>query len=149
MPMILHQKRFLELTVNELYDLLHLRSKVFAVEQNIVYQDLDYDDLQAIHLWITEDKQIKALCRVCPAGTHMQEISIGRVISTERGKGYGKQIMLAAIQAARQLWNAHKIEIEAQEYARKFYEKVGFKCVSEPFMLEGIKHIKMIWQATE
>lgn len=40
---------------------------------------------------------VVALARVCPAGTHMQEISVGRVITTKRGKGYGKQMMLHAI----------------------------------------------------
>ena len=52
----------------------------------------------------------------------MKEISIGRVITTVRGKGYGKQIMLHAIDAAKEHFGAKQIDIEAQEYAKGFYE---------------------------
>jgi len=45
----------------------------------------------------------------------MKEVSIGRVITTERGKGYGKQIMLYAIDAAKEYFGAKQIDIEAQE----------------------------------
>ena len=141
----LHKKTFHELTTEELYELLRVRSEVFVVEQNCVYQDLDGDDQKAIHLWLTKADKVVALARVCPAGTHMQEISIGRVITTERGKGYGKQIMLHAIDAANEHFEATIIDIEAQEYARGFYESVGFKQSSASFMLDGIPHIKMTW----
>lgn len=141
--LILHTKTFQELTVDELYELLRVRSDVFVVEQDCVYQDLDCDDQKSIHLWLTDGDIVVALCRVCPAGTHMEEISIGRVITTERGKGYGKRIMLEGIKAARQFFNAKRIDLEAQEYARGFYEQVGFRQSSEPFILDGIPHIRM------
>ena len=145
---ILHQKTFRELTVDELYELLRVRSEVFVVEQDCVYQDLDGDDQSSLHLWLTVDDKVVALARVCPAGTHMNEISIGRVITTERGKGYGKQIMLHAIDAAVEHFDARRIDIEAQEYARGFYERVGFRQSSEPFMLDNIPHIQMTWEKT-
>ena len=144
--LVLHKKPFLQLTTDELYELLRVRSEVFVVEQNCVYQDLDGDDQKAIHLWLTLEDKIVALARLCPAGTHMTEISIGRVITTERGKGYGKQIMLDAIDAAIEHFGATLIDIEAQEYAKGFYEGVGFKQSSETFMLDGIPHIKMTWR---
>ncbi|MBR5352143.1 MAG: GNAT family N-acetyltransferase [Bacteroidales bacterium] len=143
--MLLHKKTFHELTTGELYELLRVRSEVFVVEQNCVYQDLDGDDQQSIHLWLTVEDKVVAMARVCPAGTHMPEISIGRVITTERSKGYGKQIMLHAIDAAVEQFGAKLIDIEAQEYARGFYESVGFKQSSDTFMLDGIPHIKMTW----
>lgn len=148
----LHKKTFQELTTDELYELLRVRSEVFVVEQNCVYKDLDYDDQKAVHLWMTlrqeaeKGEKIVALARVCPAGTHMKEISIGRVITTERGKGYGKEIMLHAIDAAVEHFDASLIDIEAQEYAKGFYEGVGFRQSSESFMLDGIPHIKMTWK---
>ena len=143
---IFHKKTFGELTTDELYELLRVRSELFVVEQNCVYQDLDGDDQQAIHLWITAGDKTVAVARVCPAGTHMTEISIGRVITTVRGKGYGKQIMLNAIEAAVEHFGATHIDIEAQEYAKGFYEGVGFRQTSEAFMLDGIPHIKMSWE---
>jgi ElaA protein len=142
---ILHKKRFQNLTVNELYELLRVRSEVFVVEQDCVYQDLDGDDQASIHLWLTVGDKVVAVCRVCPAGTHMEEVSIGRVITTERGKGYGKQIMLEGIRAAREYFGATRIDLEAQEYARGFYEQVGFRQSSDPFILDGIPHIKMTY----
>ena len=143
---VLHKKSFQELTTDELYELLRVRSEVFVVEQNCVYQDLDGDDQKSIHLWLTVNGKVVALARVCPAGTHMKEISIGRVITTERGKGYGKMIMLHAIEAATEHFGATLIDIEAQEYAKGFYESVGFRQSSETFMLDGIPHIKMTYR---
>ena len=143
---VLHEKLFQELTTDELYELLRVRSEVFVVEQNCVYQDMDGDDQNSIHLWLTVGERTVALARVCPAGTHMQEISIGRVITTERGKGYGRQIMLHAIDTAVRHFGAKLIDIEAQENARGFYESVGFRQSSGTFMLDGIPHIKMTWK---
>ena len=54
----LHIKTFQELTVDELYELLRVRTEVFVVEQDCVYQDMDGDDKQAIHVWITEDDKV-------------------------------------------------------------------------------------------
>lgn len=145
MDLVLHKKLFRELTVDELYELLRVRSEVFVVEQDCVYQDMDGDDQVSVHLWLTDGGKVVALCRVCPAGTHMEEVSIGRVITTERGKGYGKRIMLEGTKVAQEHFNAKRIDIEAQEYARGFYEQVGFRQSSEPFMLDGIPHIRMTW----
>ena len=149
MELVLHKKSFSELTTDELYELLRIRSEVFVVEQNCVYQDLDYDDQKSVHLWLTKVGNVVALCRVCPAGTHMEEVSIGRVITVERGKGYGKRIMLEGIQAAQERFGTKRIDIEAQEYARGFYEQVGFRQSSEPFILDGIPHIRMTWTSEE
>ena len=146
MTTVLHKKIFKELTTNELYELLRVRSEVFVVEQNCAYQDLDGDDQPSVHLWLTVEDKVVALARVCPAGTHLKEISIGRVITTERGKGYGKQIMLHAIDAAVEHFGATIIDIEAQEYAKGFYERVGFRQSSDTFILDGIPHIKMTWE---
>ena len=142
--MKLYIKRFSELTTDELYALLQVRSEVFVVEQNCVYQDLDYHDQVSIHLWLADsDGKILSMARVCPAGVHMEQISIGRVITTVRGKGYGLRIMREAIGVAKRYFEAETIDIEAQEYAKLFYEMVGFEQSSQPFILDGIPHIKM------
>ena len=141
---LLHKKAFQELTMEELYELLRVRSEVFVDEQDCAYQDMDGDDQQSIHLWLTFQKKI-ALARMCPASTHMKEISIGRVITTERAKGYSKQIMIHAIDAAIEYFRATVIDIEAQEYAKGFYERVAFRQSSDTFLFDGIHHIKMTW----
>lgn len=123
---VLHKRSFLELTTDELYELLRVRSEVFMVEQNCVYQDMDGDDQKSIHLWLTVADKIVAMACVCPASTHMKEISIGRVITNERSKEYGKQTKIRAIDAAIDYFGATLIIIEAQKYAIGFYESVGF-----------------------
>ena len=145
MDLVLHKKLFRELTVDELYELLRVRAEVFVVEQDCVYQDLDGDDQVSVHLWLTDGGKVVALCRVCPAGTHMEEVSIGRVITTERGKGYGKRIMLEGIKVAQEHFNAKRIDIEGPDYARGFYEQVGFRPSSAPFLPDGLPHIRMPW----
>ncbi len=140
----LHISTFDRLSASRLYDLLHIRSAVFIVEQNCVYQDLDYNDQAAIHLWLTRDGKIVALCRICPGGTKLKHLSIGRVITTERGKGYGALIFGTAIDTARKYYgHIGLIEIESQLTKQHFYERFGFVATSAPFMLEGLPHIRM------
>ncbi len=138
---------FAQLTTGELYDLLRTRSEVFIVEQDCVYQDVDNYDQTAIHLWL-ECRGVKvAQCRICPAGTKLPDLSIGRVITTERGKGYGLIIMHKAIELARRLFPGQPgIFIESQATKQAFYEKLGFRAISAPFMMEGLFHLNM-WLA--
>lgn len=140
----LHIREFGLLKLEELYALLRIRSSVFIVEQNCVYQDVDDCDQSALHLWLEKEGQILAMCRICPSGTKMEEASIGRVITTVRGKGYGKFIMQTAIDTAKQ-WinNLECIDLEAQADKRGFYEELGFAAMSEPFMMEGLPHMHM------
>lgn len=138
-----HVKTFQELTTDELYALLRIRSEVFIVEQNCVYQDLDNDDQTAVHLWKTEGDKIVALARVTPAGKHLSENSIGRIITTERGKGLGLELVRKALEVAKERLGAKRILIQAQKQAQGFYEKLGFVAISEPYMHEGLLHLDM------
>jgi ElaA protein len=140
----LHIKTFDQLTTSELYELLRIRSEVFVVEQDCVYQDVDNNDQTAIHIWLTKGGKTVAMCRICPEGTKMPNTSIGRVITTERGKGYGMLIMKIAINTVMErIPAADHIEIEAQLTKQKFYERLGFVATSEPFMMEGLMHLEM------
>ena len=140
----LHIKTYDELTKEELYMLLRQRAEKFIVEQHCVYQDLDEQDQTAIHLWLTEGERLLAMCRICPKGTKLSEVSIGRVIAIEEGKGYGRAIMQAAIETAKErLPQFDKIKIESQQQAQGFYEKLGFVPTSEPYMMEERMHLDM------
>ena len=140
----LHIKTFDQLTTSELYELLRIRSEVFVVEQDCVYQDVDNNDQTAIHIWLTKGGKTVAMCRICPEGTKLASTSIGRVITTERGKGYGMLIMKIAINSVMErIPAADHIEIEAQLTKQKFYERLGFVATSEPFMMEGLMHLEM------
>lgn len=138
-------KPYPELNVDELHDMLQLRSEVFVVEQTCVYNDLDGWDKYATHIFLYEDDLIVAYARILPAGTKFSHISIGRVVVNPgyRKRDFGKQIMTRAIEFAIQEWNAKEINISAQLYLRKFYEDLGFKAVTDIYDEDGIPHIGM------
>ena len=77
-------KRFQELSLEELYEILRLRSAVFVVEQDAVYQDLDDLDQDALHLRLYKNGRLAAYARILKAGTYLDEVAIGRVIAVER-----------------------------------------------------------------
>lgn len=137
-------KKYEELTVDELYEILKARINVFVVEQNCPYPELDDKDKSAYHVWLKENGIIKAYLRVLNAGVSYEEASIGRVLTTERGKGYGEKIFAKGIEIAREKFNADKIRIGAQLYAKGFYERFGFRQISDKYLEDGIYHIEMI-----
>lgn len=138
-------KKFCELTVEQLYEILKLRSAVFVIEQNCVYQDMDDKDLNAYHVFLKNEDGIQAYLRVLDRGVSYKEVSIGRVLTKRRGIGAGKQLMIAGIEVAQKYFRAKKIRISAQQYAKGFYETVGFRQVSEPYLEDGIPHIQMLF----
>ena len=142
--MFLHVKHFDELTKYELYAILMLRVSVFVVEQQCPYQELDNLDQDAIHVWLEDDDGIEAYLRILDRGVENENVAIGRVLAAKRGCGLGALVPDQGIRGAKVLLNAEKIYIEAQSYARGFYEKQGFRQVSDEFLLDGIPHVRMI-----
>lgn len=137
-------KRFEELTVDELYEIYKARVSVFVVEQNCPYQEVDDKDKFSYHVYLKDNTGIKAYLRVIDKGIAYEEVAIGRVLTMERGCGIGNKILAEGIKVAKDRMNADKIKIEAQTYAKVFYEKFGFKQVSDEFLEDGIPHIEMI-----
>jgi ElaA protein len=137
-------KTFDELTADELYDLLALRTAVFVVEQQCPYQDADGLDRQALHVWLRDENGIRAYLRVMDRGVCGDEVRIGRVIAVERRQGLGSRVLAAGIKAAKERFRAETIAVEAQVYAKGLYEKQGFRTVSEEFLEDGIPHVKMV-----
>lgn len=139
-------KTFQELTTSELYELLQLRSEVFVVEQDCVYQDIDGKDLKALHVLGEKKGKIIAYTRLFNTGEYFDTPSIGRVVvkDIERKYGYGHDLMKASIQAIVDNYNETTITISAQTYLQKFYESHGFKQVGEGYLEDGIPHIRMV-----
>lgn len=139
-------KAFQDLTVDELYNLLRLRSEVFVVEQNCVFLDQDDKDQKCFHLLLYADEQLVGYSRLVPAGLSYAEISIGRVITSlsGRGKGLGKVLMELSIAYCQEFLGAGVIRIGAQTYALKFYESLGFESDGEVYDEDGIEHIEML-----
>lgn len=137
-------KHFNDLTAKELYEILRLRVDVFVVEQKCSYSEVDGKDLDAWHLWFEDEDGIAGYLRLLAPGVSFKEASIGRVIAKKRRCGIGSRLMQAGIEKMKEIYGNTDIRIEAQVYAREFYEKAGFVKVSEEFLDDGIPHIEML-----
>lgn len=138
-------KPFEALTTHELYQLLQLRTEVFVVEQDCVYQDMDGKDLKANHVLGFYNKIIVACTRVFDAGDYFEQASIGRVVISQkfRDRKWGYDLMNTSIKAVETLYNKTEITISAQEHLEKFYGNLGFVKTSEMYLEDGIPHIEM------
>jgi ElaA protein len=139
-------KKFNELSLEELYSLLQLRSEVFIVEQNCVYQDLDGKDYKSLHVIAKENNKIIAYSRLFNKGQYFKQASIGRVLvaKNQRHLSYGSEIMKASINAIQDSYNTREIKISAQLYLKEFYNSFGFKATGSSYLEDGIPHIGMI-----
>jgi ElaA protein len=139
-------KTFDELTIYELYSLLQLRSEVFVVEQDCVYQDLDGKDVKALHVLGLLEGKLVAYTRCFKPGIYFEEASIGRVIVDKDYRKFklGHEIMKASIQGISEYYNTQTIKLSAQTYLIKFYESHGFRVVGEGYLEDGIPHVAMI-----
>ncbi|TBW25849.1 GNAT family N-acetyltransferase [Gramella sp. KN1008] len=139
-------KKFSELRLTELYDILQLRSEVFVVEQDCVYQDIDGKDSDALHVIGKKNDKIVAYTRCFKPGYYFNEAAIGRVVVkySERKFGYGHEIMKASDQAIKDHFNTSRIKLSAQQYLIKFYEFHGYHTVGEGYLEDGIPHIAML-----
>ena len=136
-------KRFEELTTVELYEILKLRSEIFVVEQNCVYQDLDDIDYQSLHIFCEENHNVLAYLRIYPKRGETDVIQIGRVVTLKHRTGSGRALMEKGIQTIKDTMDYKKIYIVAQKQAIGFYEKFGFIVTSEDFLEDGIPHVAM------
>jgi ElaA protein len=145
MPIKWVTKKFEALSVVELYQILRLRSEIFVVEQNCVYQDLDNKDQKALHLFGEYDGKIIAYSRLFKAGDYFDCSSIGRVVVDEnyRDKKFGHELIKQGIFEIRNHFNEDNITISAQLYLKKFYETHGFIQTSEMYLEDDIPHIEM------
>ena len=142
-------KKYEDLSLNELYDIMVLRQEVFVVEQDCPYLDADGKDKIAWHVMLTDgdNNELMAYTRLLGPGVSYDSYSsIGRVVSSAqgRGKGYGKSVMEASIKSILDLFPDHSIKISAQSYLLKFYNDLGFKEVGEEYLEDGIPHMGMI-----
>ncbi len=139
--------RFEELSAQQIYDILQLRTEVFVLEQACLYQDLDYKDQQCWHLWYENDQQkTVAYLRVLPHGLSYPEVSIGRVLVHEdyRRHGLAKALLLEAFAMIEKEFGSENIQIGAQAYLEGFYKQLGFEAVSDVYNEDSIAHIDMI-----
>ncbi len=141
--MIYSAKYFDSLTPSELYEILRSRCAVFAVEQNIVCQDMDRIDYRSLHCMVTEDDgTVSAYLRAFYTDD-TETVAIGRVLTLEHGKGIGRILMEKSLFTVGELMKPKKLVLHSQYHAVGFYKKFGFEVCSDEFMEEGIIHVEM------
>ncbi|MBQ4110264.1 MAG: GNAT family N-acetyltransferase [Clostridia bacterium] len=133
-------KEFNKLTTGELYEILKSRSEIFILEQKINCQDMDDKDYISLHCFLEDNGRVVAYLR---AFSDAGGVKIGRVLSIRHKKGLGRQLMEKSIPEIKKHFNCRKIHINSQKHAVGFYEKFGFKTISDEFLEEGIIHVAM------
>ena len=138
-------KKFSALSINELYGILRLRSIVFVVEQNCVYQDIDDKDNKALHVIGTCNGLIVAYSRLFKPFDYFENACIGRVVIDKnyRDQKWGHLLIQKGIEGIKEYFNETNITISAQLYLQKFYESNGFVKTSAVYLEDGIDHIEM------
>ena len=138
-------KTFKELSVEEIYQILRIRSEVFVVEQKCIYKDIDGKDEKAIHMMGKNNKEIIAYTRILDRGEYYDLPSISRVVVTKknRGKERGKRIMEESIKYINKNLKEKTIVLAAQKYLENFYRELGFIPEGKEYLEDEIPHQKM------
>jgi len=136
---------FSELSTKQLYEILELRSAIFVVEQECIYQDVDGKDENALHVLGIIENEIIAYARILKPGDYFDNFGIGRVLvkKNRRKSNFGQLIMKATIDHIQSIDKKAIIELSAQTYLTNFYKNLGFAVKGEEYLEDGISHIKM------
>ena len=139
-------KKFNELSLNQLYEITRSRYKVFIEEQKIICEEeLDGLDDKCIHVFLEEEEEVVAYCRIVPKGMHYENISIGRVLVLKefRRKGIAQEMLNKTVEYIKANFQENKIILSSQLYAKELYESVGFIVESDIYDEAEIPHVKM------
>lgn len=116
-----------------------IRKRVFVDEQQVpTDEEWDGRDPECVHFMAYVDGQPAGTARLLPDG-HIGRVA---VLASQRGKGIGQALMLAAIEAAHDQ-RLSRVVLSAQTHALAFYEQLGFEPCGDIFMEAGIAHRNM------
>ena len=137
---------FEKLSSQQLYRIMEMRQRVFVVEQDCVYRDLDNLDQQSHHLCAWQGDSLFAYLRALPPGLDYTESAIVCIVVSPdaRGMNLGRELVRRGIELNRQLWPQDNIRIGAQAHLQTFYREFGFTTDSEVYDEDGIPHVKML-----
>ena len=139
-------KTWSELTTDELYSFLKLRTDVFFVEQRIDEEELDNRDQEPTtrHLWIADDQGAAAYLRIIvdaePTFRDARHL-FGRVAVRPDRRGEG--LMQLLIAEVLRLVGEHPMLLHSQQYIAPLYAKYGFEPFGEPYVEAGLPHVMM------
>lgn len=134
-----------ELTVLELLEIMKARVKVFVVEQNCPYQEVDEKDAVARHIYLKDQEKVVAYTRIVPH-EDANYLSFGRVLvdKSYRKEHLGKRIVAETLAEIKRLEPQRPVKISAQNYLRGFYGSFGFQAVSDVYLEDNIPHLDMV-----
>ena len=135
-----YAKMFDELSSSELYEILKSRAEIFLLEQKIICQDMDDVDYRSLHCFMKDRNRVTAYLRAFQAE---DGVMIGRVLTLAHGNGTGRELMKKSLAAISEKFRYNRISLHAQTQASGFYEKMGFRIVSDVFEEEGVPHVTM------
>ena len=143
---MIEQYTYIELSKEDLYEVLNLRTEVFVVEQNCTYQECDNLDQLSIHYLYRKNGKIVAYLRLLLPEKNV--VKIGRVVvkKSERQNGFGIDIMNAAIEDFKIQFYDSILKISAQQYLDKFYTRLGFVATGKKYLEDDIPHQEMIFK---
>lgn len=135
---------FEQLSVHQLYKILKLRSAIFVVEQDCIYQDMDDLDSKSLHVMGYSAGAFAAYSRIILPDEN-NKVHIGRVLVDQkyRGRQLGRELMLKSIEVCNRKFPASPIELAAQCYLQAFYESLGFTAINKEYLMDGIPHVDM------
>ena len=144
-------KEYKDLSSDELYAILHLRQKVFVLEQDCPYIDADYSDQDAFHLLAYKDNDLIGYLRAFKPGIKYEGSSLGRIVTeiNSRGLGVGKMIIIEGVNFLRKEYSNYEIVISAQHRLQHFYIDLGFTPRGEVYLEDNIDHIQMYFIPTQ
>ena len=136
---------FSELTNNQLHQIVRMRQQIFIIEQKCIYEDIDKFDKVSRHIQARKNDKLVAYCRVLPAGSQYEEVSIGRVMVSKkfRNHGLGRRLMEEAHTWCESNYKSSCIRLNAQYYLESFYHSLQYISISPPYDDEGVLHIEM------
>lgn len=140
-------KTFSDLTRDELYEVIHLRQKVFIVEQNCPYVDADFSDQDAFHLLGYDEGSLISYLRAFPPGIKYQGASLGRIVvdASKRGEQLGQSLTKEGISYLSNHYPDAEIIISAQYRLESFYNELGFTSRGDVYLEDDIDHIQMFF----
>ena len=129
---------FAQCDVADLYRILQLRSSVFAVEQQAIYNDLDGRDLDATLLWFEEQGAVLSCMRVL-GGPYV----LSRIVTRPEARGRGLASMLID-HALGLVPPGEPVSLNAQARLEAWYARWGFQRCGSDVWEDGIRHVPMI-----
>ncbi len=144
MPLEYHHRVLADCDPETLYRILWLRVRVFVVEQNAAYEDLDCRDLEpgAELMWAEEDGEVLSTVRILREDDGLR---IGRVATAPaaRSRGVASELMRRSVERCGEIDRGAPILLGAQSHLVGWYSRFGFAVSGEEYSEDGIPHLPM------